>query len=142
MQIQAWFVIENPYEPSSVGVEQPVVINNQPGIRLQLYLLTALNPFLFAGMTNVLAFADLYKEPIDGLSVDRVVQEITHKDMSRWAADPTHMNAALISQCCLESCDKEYLRILHDEKLTGPGAAAAAPPPPPAAAASSHMAPI
>lgn len=34
-------------------------------------------------MTNVLALADLYKEPIDGLSVDRVVQEITHKDMCR-----------------------------------------------------------
>lgn len=32
-------------------------------------------------MTNVLALADLYKEPIDGLSVDRVLQEITHKDM-------------------------------------------------------------
>lgn len=44
---------------------------------------SALNLFLFAGMTNVLALADLYKEPIDGLSVDRVVQEITHKDMCR-----------------------------------------------------------
>lgn len=44
---------------------------------------SALNLFLFAGMTNVSALANLYKEPIDGLSVDRVVQEITHKDMCR-----------------------------------------------------------
>lgn len=40
-----------------------------------------LNLFLFAGVTNVLALADLYKEPIDRLSVDHVLQEITHKDM-------------------------------------------------------------
>lgn len=67
-----------------MGVEQPVVINSQPGSRpAALPVDSALNLFLFAGMTNVLAFADLYKEPIDGLSVERVVQEITHKDMCR-----------------------------------------------------------
>lgn len=33
---------------------------------------------VFAVMINVLALADLYKEPIDGLSVDHVLQEITH----------------------------------------------------------------
>lgn len=38
---------------------------------------------MFAVMINVLALADLYKEPIDGLSVDHVLQEITHKDMCR-----------------------------------------------------------
>lgn len=50
-------------------------------------------------MTNVLALADLYKEPIDGLSVDRVLQEITHKDMCHGgvAAAPTDMNGGLIS---------------------------------------------
>lgn len=39
------------------------------------------NLFLFASVTNVLVLADLYKEPIDRLLVDHVLQEITHKDM-------------------------------------------------------------
>lgn len=71
-----------------------------------------LNHAVFAVMINVLALADLYKEPIDGLSVDHVLQEITHKDMCHGAgcvrrvcvyavvggATPVDINGFLISQ--------------------------------------------
>lgn len=87
---------------------------------------STLNLLLFAGVTNVLALADLYKEPIDGLSVDRVLQEITHKDMCHGAAAPTGMNAVLSASTRLDSRDKERLGILHYEELTGSAAAAAA----------------
>lgn len=60
---------------------------------------------MFAVMTNVLALADLYKEPIDGLSVDHVRQEITHKDMCHgelwvWGrgGGSVDMNGVLISR--------------------------------------------
>lgn len=58
----------NPYShfpnpPAAVPVESP------------------LHHWLFTGVTNVLVRDTLYKEPIDRLSVDHVLQEITHKDM-------------------------------------------------------------
>lgn len=72
----------------------------------------------------MLALADLYKEPIDGLSVDHVVQEITHKDMCH--SSHRHEWRSYLPVTRLESCDKERLGILHYEKLTGHTAAAAA----------------
>lgn len=80
-------------------------------------------------MTNVLALADLYKEPIDGLSVDRVLQEITHKDMCHgWGVgvggggegcSRTHEWCSYLPVARLRRWDKQRLGILHYEKLTG-----------------------
>lgn len=85
-------------------------------------------------MINVLALADLYKEPIDGLSVDHVLQEITHKDMChavgcvrsvcvcvrRGAGGcRRHKWFSYLPVTGLRRWDKERLGILHYEKLTG-----------------------
>lgn len=58
-----------------------------------------LNHSLFAGVTNVLALANLYKEPIDGYAFDHVLQEITHKDMCH-GGSRSHSNALWFTFAC------------------------------------------